>query len=82
MKGIQDYEIVQINEVSVNDRSTSVGVAPILAKVNSVYSKHDISTITLRIYPSNRRPDIVPRLRPASGWNMFRIFSGKHHEPG
>lgn len=75
MKGIQDYEIVQINEVSVNDKTTSVGVAPILAKVNSVYAKHDISTITLRIYPSNRRPDVVPRLRPSSGWSMFRIFS-------
>ncbi|KAJ3217591.1 DEAD-box type RNA helicase [Clydaea vesicula] len=75
MRNISDHDLVQICEVKNSDINVAIGTLPILAKINSSFCKKDSCTITARIFPSTRRPDIIPRLRPGSSWSLLRLIS-------
>lgn len=83
---IQDQDLVQLCEVRINglsfdclllstDPKMKAGSKPIVAKINRVTCKHDQGKIVARIFPSNKRTDIISRLRPGSKWRFSRILS-------
>lgn len=72
---IQDLDLVQFCEVRVNDPTMNAGSKPIVAIIDSCKVKFDTAKIVARIYPSNRRTDIISRLRPGSKWRFAKILS-------
>jgi hypothetical protein len=53
----------------------NAGSKPIVAIIDHCKIKFDKAKIIARIYPSNRRTDIISRLRPGSQWRFAKILS-------